>query len=574
MLKRKYGQWSAEDMNKAIKAYNNKKYGFNECCRRFGIPKPTLKRHIEGKIKRPLSSLKKNGSLTTLPQDVEKELVKHILHLEACMFGLSITDVRRLAFEIVEKNNLPHRFNKTTKLAGKKWFYSFIKRNPLLSVRQPENTSIARARGFNREAVDQFFNILQENVELHKIDITRIFNMDESGFTTVQTKCGKIIAQKGKKRIGRVVSGERGVNTTLVCCTSASGLFVPPMFIFKRKRLTPLLGRDVPPGSLVQISDSGYISNELFCKWLQHFIEYVKPTLEKKILLLLDGHASHCKNVDALQLAVANGVILLQLPGHTTHRLQPLDVGFFGPMQIYYNQALDDWMTCNAGQCISQYDVAPLISRAYYKAATVTNAVSSFKASGCWPVNRFVFNDADFEASRLLHNPQTAVEQNNNDESIVDEELNTFAEEEVNTESVLQIPIDKICSYPTVTEKPRTAQPATVLTSGDYLGKLEEKKKEIMLVEMKKQQKKQQQKVSKKKTNPKLENHGYALLNMPSTSASANISISLNEEEWFCSLCEEVQIENMIQCLKCSIWVHEACAGVSKNKKCYYCPQC
>lgn len=73
------------------------------------------------------------------------------------------------------------------------------------------------------------------------------------------------------------------------------------MFIFKRKRLTPFLGRGVPPGSVVEISENGYITNELFVKWLQHFIDYVKPTLEKKIILLLDGgHTTHCKNVDAV----------------------------------------------------------------------------------------------------------------------------------------------------------------------------------------------------------------------------------------------------------------------------------
>lgn len=49
----------------------------------------------------------------------------------------------------------------------------------------------------------------------HKMDSTRIFNMNKSGFTIVQTKWSKIIAKR-KKRVG----------TTLVCCTSASGLLV------------------------------------------------------------------------------------------------------------------------------------------------------------------------------------------------------------------------------------------------------------------------------------------------------------------------------------------------------------
>lgn len=93
-----------------------------------------------------------------------------------------------------------------------------MKRHPNISIRQPENTSRSRASGFNKENVDQFFNILRENVQLNKIDSTRMFNMDEWGFTTVQTKCAKIVAQQGKKSVGTVVSAQRGVNTTLRQC--------------------------------------------------------------------------------------------------------------------------------------------------------------------------------------------------------------------------------------------------------------------------------------------------------------------------------------------------------------------
>jgi hypothetical protein len=41
-----------------------------------------------------------NGRETALDPKVEDELVKHILYLEEYMFGLTISNVRRLAFQI------------------------------------------------------------------------------------------------------------------------------------------------------------------------------------------------------------------------------------------------------------------------------------------------------------------------------------------------------------------------------------------------------------------------------------------------------------------------------------------
>ena len=49
------------------------------------------------------------------------------------------------------------------------------------------------------------------------------------------------------------------------------------------------------------------------------------------ILLIYDGHGSHT-TLDWITLARANNIILYCLPPHTTHWLQPLDVGCFGPL--------------------------------------------------------------------------------------------------------------------------------------------------------------------------------------------------------------------------------------------------
>jgi len=94
-------------------------------------------------------------------------------------------------------------------MAGADWFAGFLKRNPKITVRSPESTSIARATSFNRHNVESFFTKLAEVVDRHKLQAGDIWNMDETGVTTVQ-KPSKVVAHKGIKHVGAVTSAERG----------------------------------------------------------------------------------------------------------------------------------------------------------------------------------------------------------------------------------------------------------------------------------------------------------------------------------------------------------------------------
>ena len=138
-------------------------------------------------------------------------------------------------------------------------------------------------------------------------------------------------------------------------------------------------------------------------KWLQHFVDHVHPSPTRKVVLFLDGHASH-KSFDAIEFARANGVELVCFPPHTTHRLQPPDKCYFGPLKTFYRHACDSWMVSHAGKRITFYEIATLFSQAFSRASAVDKGVSGFSSCGLWPFKHSVFSEVDFAPSLMTDN--------------------------------------------------------------------------------------------------------------------------------------------------------------------------
>lgn len=57
-------------------------------------------------------------------------------------------------------------------------------------------------------------------------------------------------------------------------------------------------------------------------------------------MLILDGHGSHVSS-KFIDFYIKNQIVALCLPLHTTHILQPLDVGIFGPLSQTYKMLIE-----------------------------------------------------------------------------------------------------------------------------------------------------------------------------------------------------------------------------------------
>ncbi|KAJ4430541.1 hypothetical protein ANN_19129 [Periplaneta americana] len=124
--------------------------------KRYNVPRSTLFDYVRSNSEPTKAVKSKLGRKPTLPAPLEEKLVDYVLIMEKKYFGCTRNNVKRFAYQ----NNIHNQFSLLKEVAGKDWFKHFMQtHNQKLSLRAPTGTSVARAKGFNRESVNKFFDL-------------------------------------------------------------------------------------------------------------------------------------------------------------------------------------------------------------------------------------------------------------------------------------------------------------------------------------------------------------------------------------------------------------------------------
>jgi hypothetical protein len=115
------------------------------------------------------------------------------------------------------------------------------------------------------------------------------------------------------------------------------------------------------------------------------------------IILILDGHGSH-ESSKMIDIAHENNIHILELPPHTTHRLQPLDVGVFGPFQRAWIERCDEVVEDTGEEILVKDFIKEYLAvrKATFKPETIQAA---WRKSGCYPINVDIFSASDYAPS-------------------------------------------------------------------------------------------------------------------------------------------------------------------------------
>ena len=486
----------------------------------------------------------------------------------------------KLAYQFAESNGLTHPFSRENEKAGQSWWLRFRERNPEITIRKPQLLSVYRAVKMNHRVIDKFFEMLEEIYEESGVfgNPARIYNTDESGLSLVPGAM-KVVGERGKRDSNMISTAERGELITVLVTCNAAGDFVPPCVIYKGVRLNPALRDNLPPGTLVLNSPTGYMNTELFLQWMMHFSAHRRGS--GKTVLIVDGHKSHTMSLDILEYAKASDIELVSFPSHTTHALQPMDRVFYKPLKDYYKEEVRVFNRNNPGRLFRKDDFPRLFCNSYLKVATMKNAITSFKCTGLYPLDKEVLPDSWFAPSEGMivneegpaDDPHSHVQTTSRsaEEGPADDDNDGM---DVSFENLLSVP------KPVKREKSKRRyfeSGSKHLTSSAYMSDLAKYKDKTDLPTTSRsvgssrdQKKPAQKKPAEKKPAQKKP--------MKEKRCQKNYDDPAN----FCGGCDgnyyddvDLDAEEWIQCQTCNVWYHEICAGVyGQDTRSFICRDC
>jgi DDE superfamily endonuclease len=342
----------------------------------FGAVEATLRRRRAG-IKSRRDCISNARLLTDLE---EKVLVERILDLGSKGHPPNLRRVGDMA-------NLILAGRKGRKV-GINWPSTFVKRHSELQTRFNRKYDYQRAKNEDPKVIGDWFELVRNVKAKYGIQDEDTYNFDETGF--MMGVIGTELVVTGTERRNRPKTVQPGNRewVTVIQGINALGWAIPPFIIFKGlQHLSAWYeGDDIPLDWTITLSDNGWTTDELGFEWIKHFDKHMKgKTKGSRRLLILDGHGSH-DTAEFHEFCREHNIITLCIPAHSSHLLQPLDVGCFAPLKKAYGKQVEELMRNHINH-ITKLEFLPAFRAAFDASMTSPNIRGGFRGSGLIPFN-------------------------------------------------------------------------------------------------------------------------------------------------------------------------------------------
>jgi hypothetical protein len=314
-----------------------------------------------------------------LTQREEQVIVSYILDLDGRGFAPTYEAVRDMADKLLATRGAGQ--------VGIHWPRNFVERTDSLTTRFNRPYDRQRALCEDPALIRPWFELIEQTKAKYGICDDDVYNFDEASFMM-----GKITTQlvvTGSERRGRPKAIQPGNRewVTVIATINAAGWSVPPFLIFAGQyHLSAWYEEaEIPRDWAIAVSDNGWTNNELGVEWLKHFNAHTKTrVVGARRLLVLDGHESH-HSLEFEELCKENNIYTLCMPPHSSHLLQPLDVGCFSPLKRAYSREVEALIRHHINH-ITKLEFLPAFKAAYDQSFTSANICSAFRGAGLVPL--------------------------------------------------------------------------------------------------------------------------------------------------------------------------------------------
>lgn len=353
---------------------NDRKLSVKKAAEIYNIPRTTLIARRDGRSSRRDTS----ANSKKLSDSEEKAIVQRALELDAQGFPVRLSGIEDMANKLLlDRDALP---------VGKNWSKNFIQRQPELKTRLSRPYDYQRALCEDPEKIRAWFDLVRNFTAKYGIRNEDIYNFDETGFLMGVLGPTTVVTSSDRTARAKLVQAGNREWVTVIQGVNSAGWTIPPFVVFKGKWHLSSWYEDgrLPHDWRVAVSENGWTTNEVTLDWLKHFNKF---TWAKKVggyrLLVLDGHESH-HSYNFEEYCKENNILTLCMPAHSSHLLQPLDVGCFGPLKKAYSRQIEDLVRARITY-ISKESFLPAFQEAFKAAMTQENVRGGFQGAGLVP---------------------------------------------------------------------------------------------------------------------------------------------------------------------------------------------
>ncbi len=353
--------------------------------RLYDVSRDTLRRRRAGTIARHEMS----APTRKLTDSEEEVLVNWILDMDSRGYSPRVAEVRRKANILLEERTQSTDIDPPT--VGHNWATNFTKRRPELCSKYQRKKDHQRAKCEDPKIIGDWFKLVENVKSKYGVPDDDIYNFDETGFQMGVISSAKVVT--ASERRGSPVKIQPGNRewVTVIEAISGDGGLLDPLFIFAGRvhqtQWYQALQDDTYSNWHIAVSENGWTNNEIGIDWLRTvFDEPTKARCRGKYrLLIMDQHSSH-NTVDFNNYCEKNNIITLFMPAHSSHILQPLDVGCFSPLKREYGKQVEELMRYGQHH-IDKSEFISIYILARTRGLCNSNILAGFRAAGLIPFN-------------------------------------------------------------------------------------------------------------------------------------------------------------------------------------------